>query len=156
METNAVSAAQLALNLGMVPQEEGGLVKEDHYPFDGPGRAGSGHAYYYFKPDVATQFHTLDCDEYWLYHAGDDLDVWLLHPTGKVEIRKFGASKGAAMCLYLKTGVAFAAKPVRPDAAGTMISAITIPRFSPDGFHLLDRDEVLRSWPETKAFFAAN
>ena len=116
METNAVSAAQLAENLGMVPQEEGGLVKEDHYPFDGPGRAGSGHAYYYFRPSVATQFHTLDCDEYWLYHAGDDLDVWLLDPTGKVEVRRFGASTGAVMCIDLKTGVAFAAKPVRPDA----------------------------------------
>ena len=57
------------------------------------------------------------------------------------------------LSLFFREGVAFAARPVRPDATGTMISAVTIPRFSPDGFHLLDQEEILRQWPQTKAFF---
>ncbi len=80
----------------------------------------------------------------------------MLHPSGQVEVQRFGTSKGAVLSLYFREGVAFAARPVRPDATGTMISAITIPRFSPDGFHLLDREQILRQWPETKAFYGEN
>ncbi|MBQ3374536.1 MAG: cupin domain-containing protein [Oscillospiraceae bacterium] len=153
MKTDAVDACKLAENLGMSPQEEGGLVKENHYPFEGPGRAGSGHAYYYFRPDVSTVFHTLDCDEYWVYHAGDDLEVWIIDPEGKLERRKFGTSDGAELCLYLKKGVAFAARPLEQVGKGTLISAITVPRFSYDGFHLLDQNQVIGLCPDAEAFF---
>ena len=61
------TAARFAESLGMLLQEEGGLVKENYYPYDGPGRAPSGHSYYYFRPDTPTLFHILDCDEYWAY-----------------------------------------------------------------------------------------
>ncbi len=153
MNNSTIDARKLAENLGMSPQEEGGLVREDHYPYDGPGRAGSGHAYYFFKADTPTVFHTLDCDEYWVFHAGADIEAWLVYPDGRLEVRKFGASEGAALCIYLKKGVAFAAKPLDPASKGTLISAITVPRFSEEGFHLMDQDEVISLCPEAKAYF---
>ena len=153
MNRKTADAAVLAERLGMSPQEEGGLVKENHYPSEGSGRPASGQAYYYFKPDVPTAFHTLDCDEYWVYHAGDDLEVWIIDPEGRAEIRRFGTSEGAELCIYLKKGVAFAARPVNPDSTGTMISAITVPRFTYEGFNLLDREQVISLCPKAKAFF---
>ena len=153
MQSDYLKAEALAKRLGMSPQEEGGLVKENHYPHTGLGRAASGQAYYYFKPNVPTQFHTLDCDEYWVYHAGRDLDVWIIDPKGRKEVLRFGISEGAALTVFFPKGVAFAAKPVGTAETGTLISAITVPRFSDDGIHLLEPEEVIRLCPEAKAFF---
>ena len=153
MKQEVMDAGKLAERLGMSPQEEGGMVKENHYPFAGPGRAESGQSYYYFKPNTPTTFHTLDCDEYWVYHAGANLEAWLIDPDGNLDIRQFGALDGAELCIYLKKGTAFAAKPVDPSSSGTLISAITVPRFSQQGFHLLDREQVTAMCPAAKAFF---
>ena len=153
MRSDYLKAEEIIENLGMKPQEEGGLVRENHYPFSGPGRAASGQAYYYFRPNVSTQFHTLDCDEYWVYHAGRDLEVWIIDPQGRKRILRFGSSKEAVLTVYLPKGVAFAAKPVGVAETGTLISAITVPRFSNDGIHLLEPEEVIRMCPEAKAFF---
>lgn len=147
------TAARFAESLGMLLQEEGGLVKENHYPYDGPGRAPSGHSYYYFRPDTPTLFHILDCDEYWAYHAGGDLEVWSVDPDGNLEIRKLGTSEGTEPCLYFRKGVAFAAKPCGPKREGTLTSLITVPRFSGSGLKLLEPEEVIRLCPAVRAFF---
>ena len=153
MKQDVMDAAKLAERLGMSPQEEGGLLKENHYPSAGPERAASGQSYYYFKPDVSTVFHTLDCDEYWVYHAGANLEVWLIDPDGNLEVRQFGALDGAELCIYVKKGTAFAAKPVDPSSGGTLITAITVPRFDQQGFQLLDRKQIITLCPAAKAFF---
>ena len=153
MKRDYLEAEKLAENLHMSLQEEGGMVKENHYPFPGPGRASSGQSYYYFRPNVPTQFHTLDCDEYWIYHAGRDLEAWIIDPEGNLEVRRFGTSPGADLCIYLKQGVAFAAKPIGTDDTGTLISAVTVPRFSDAGLHLQSKEDILRLCPAAKAFF---
>ncbi len=153
MKQEVMDAGKLAERLGMSPQEEGGMVKENHYPFAGPGRAESGQSYYYFKPNTPTVFHTLDCDEYWVYHAGANLEVWLIDPDGNLDIREFGALDGAELCIYLKKGPAFAAKQIDPSSCGTLISAITVPRFCQSGFNLLDREQVTAMCPAAKAFY---
>ena len=153
MKHEVPDVRKLAESLGMTLQEEGGMIKENHYPHKGPGRAGSGQSYYYFRPGVPTTFHTLDCDEYWVYHAGSTLEAWLIDPDGKLEIRNFGATDGADLCIYLKKGVAFAARPADPNSSGTLISAITVPRFSQEGFKLLEREQVIALCPDAKAFF---
>ena len=153
MKRDYLEAEKLAENLHMSLQEEGGLVRENHYPVPGPGRASSGQSYYYFRPNVPTQFHTLDCDEYWVYHAGRDLEAWIIDPEGNLDVRRFGASEGAELCVYLKQGVAFAAKPIGTADTGTLISAITVPRFSDAGLHLVSKEDILRLCPAARAFY---
>lgn len=37
---------------------------------------GSGSIYYFVAPGEITEFHRIDCDEYWCYNAGSPLEVW--------------------------------------------------------------------------------
>ena len=153
MKRYYTEAERLAENLDMSQQEEGGLIRENHYPSDGPGRPMSGQCYYYIRPDTSTLFHRLDCDEYWVYHAGRDVEVWIIDPEGRLEKRRLGVSEGAELCLFFPRGVAFAARYTDSDSTGTLISAITVPRFSNDGLQLLDREEIVRLCADAKYFF---
>lgn len=96
---------------------------------------------------------TLDCDEYWVYHAGRDLKVWIITPEGNLDIRSLGASESAELCVYLKQGVTFAARHSGTGDTGTLISAITVPRFSEAGLHLMPKDVILRRCPAARAFY---
>lgn len=149
-----ISALKIAENLGMVPQEEGGLVMENHYPNERPERAQSGQAYYFFKPNVPTEFHSIDCDEYWIFNAGDDLEVWTIDDKGNSTVRMLGMTEGAELCLYFKKGVIFAGKPTVKDSEGTMTTVITVPRYSNDGLRIFSKKEILKLCPAAESFFA--
>ena len=148
-----MKAKELASKFKMVPQKENGLVFEEQNKKGLLDRANSGHAYYYFKPKTPTKFHVIDCDEYWIYHGGDDLEVYEISPKGKLKIHMLGCSKKAKLCLFIKKGNITATKPLKNNVDGTFVSLITVPQFSPKGLQISSTKEIMRLCPEAKIFF---
>ena len=64
---------------------ENGLFKEVHYEDNTNERPASGSIYYYLQKDVKAKFHRIDCDEYWIYVSGEDLQIWMIDEEGKLK-----------------------------------------------------------------------
>lgn len=145
---------------GMKPHEENGSYAECHYPYEGSGRAASGSSYFYVPAGEKTHFHRIDCDEYWCYHGGTGLEVWIIDPDGQLTVKKFGLAPDAEPMLYFPKGVIFGSRSLDVDADfsvkapdGTFFCCITVPRFSYEGFELVEKDEVVRICPEAEKFW---
>ncbi len=137
----------------MKPHEENGSYAECHFRYDKEGRAPSGSSYFYVPAGEKTLFHRIDCDEYWCFNAGDALEVWIVNVNGTLEIKRLGLDKDCEQLLYFPRGVIFASRSLNKDGDGTFFTCITVPRFSYDGFELLEREEVTRICPETEEFY---
>lgn len=120
------------------------------------GRAASGVIYYHLGSSEFSDFHVLDSDEYWLWHAGTSLEIWMVDENGKLEIRKLGIEEGCNPCVLIKAGVVFGARHVPGECSdGTMVSCVTVPRFSYETYRILPKAEVTEKYPATEAFFEA-
>lgn len=153
MDKKIIGVDKLLEKYGMSPQEEGGLVVSKDYEHEGEGRAASGHAHYYFMPHTPTSFHIINCDEYWIYHAGNDLETWTISPNGELKIQKLGISDDAELSVFFKKGSAFASRPASESDEGTFVSLVTVPRYSDEGLRLLSEEEVIELCPDAKEFF---
>ena len=148
-------ADELALRFGLEPHMEGGSFVELDEPVpEGMGRAPSGVIYYHLGKDEFSDFHVLDSDEYWLWHAGTALEIWMIGEDGKLKICRLGIDDGCEPCVLLKAGVIFGARHLPGSCDdGTMVSCVTVPRFSYEHYRILPKAEITEKYPETKAFF---
>ena len=139
---------------GLEPHVEGGAFRELYR--DGrrsEGREASGVIYYYLGPEERADFHVLDSDEYWLYHGGSPLEIWMIEPEGGVRVETLGLEEGAQPCALVKGGVIFGARH-RPGAEdGTLVSCVTVPEFSYGQYRILSREEMLDAWPACESFW---
>lgn len=131
---------------------ENGIFIERHYESEKPGRADSGSIYYYVRPGEMTQFHRIDCDEYWCYNAGSPLEVWSVKDGG---LRKMvcGISEGAEPVIFLQRGEIFASRLPGDAPDGSFITCITVPRFTYEAFELFSREQITGMYPETEEFW---
>lgn len=148
----SISAESLMKRYNMEPHAENGCFVERHYEADPSKRAASGLIYYYVAPREITEFHRIDCDEYWCYTEGAPLLICTVDESGNVSTAKFGIEDDCEPVVYFPKGVIFASKSLS-DEEGTFLSCITVPRFSPAGFELFGRAEITAEYPETKSFF---
>lgn len=137
----------------MEEHPENGSFVEKHYIYEGPGRAESGSIYYYVAAGEKTEFHRIDCDEYWCYNAGATLDIWKVDLDGKISITKLGIEEGAVPFVYLGKGEIFASRHEIKPEEGTFVTCITVPRFSYDGFEMFTKEQMTDKYPETKKFY---
>ena len=93
-----MNTEELAKSFGMKVHEENGLFVERHYEHKGPERPASGSIYYFVDKDEKTEFHRIDCDEYWCYNSGSTIELWIIYPDGKLTIRKCGITEGGMAC----------------------------------------------------------
>lgn len=148
-----MTAYELMKRFSMEAHIENGAFIEKHYEDNSGKRALSGSIYYYVAPDELTEFHKIDCDEYWCYVEGSTLDVWIVDETGGVSVRKLGVEDGCEPFIYIRRGLIFASKHSQPCTDGTFITCITVPRFSYEGFTMLKKDEMLSKYPEVHKFY---
>lgn len=132
---------------------ENGAFAECNRPSTEPGRPASGAIYYYVAPDEYTKFHEIDCDEYWCYIQGSPLEIWQIDEVGKISISRLGVEDGCEPLMFFPRGVKFASRRFRREEEGTFLSCITVPRYREQGFILYEEEEIVRRYPETKAFF---
>lgn len=147
-----MTAKELAQRYHMAQHVENGAFAERHYESKEPGRAASGSIYYYVSPGERTEFHRIDCDEYWCYIAGEPLEVWAVDENGAVSMQLLGRDEGCEPVLYLRKGMIFASRS-RGTKDGTFLSCITVPRFETAGFELFSKEKMLRAYPQVKEFY---
>jgi len=133
--------------------DENGLFVECHYEAKGPGRPASGSIYYYVRPGERTQFHKIDCDEYWSFNAGSTLELWVIGLDGELSIKYCGVEEGAEPTLRFAAGEIFASRLSADAKDGTFITCITVPRFTYDGFQMFDKETMIKTYPETEEFW---
>ena len=136
------------------PHVEGGAFRELYR--DGrrsAGREASGVIYYYLGPEEHADFHVLDSDEYWLYHGGAPLEMWMIGPDGSARVELLGMEEGAQPCVLVKGGVIFGARHAAGAQDGTLVSCVTVPEFSYEPYRILSREEMLASYPASEAFW---
>ncbi|MDO5445579.1 MAG: cupin domain-containing protein [Eubacteriales bacterium] len=132
---------------------ENGLFVERHYLSDKTGRADSGSIYYYIAPGEITQFHRIDCDEYWCHNAGSDIEIWSFTPEGFLRKYILGTSENAEPLVFFRKGEIFASRLPEESPDGSFITCITVPRFSYDGFELIEKEKMLEMFPESSDFW---
>lgn len=150
-----MSIKDLVEKYDMKPHEENGRYHECHYLYDGEGRAPSGSSYFYLPPGEMTLFHRIDCDEYWCYNSGESLEVWSIDISGNLKIKKLGVDRDAEPVLFFPKGTVFGSRSINADGEGTFFTCITVPRFSYDGFEIVEKEDVLKICPEAEGFFMA-
>ena len=148
-----MTADGLMKKMGMKAHEENGAFLEAHYKHDGDGRAASGSIYYYVAADEYSEFHRIDCDEYWCYAEGSPLEVWMIDREGKLSIRLLGVEDGCEPMLYIPKGTIFASRHTGNCEDGTFLTCVTVPRFDYAGFTLIEKSEMLEKYPETVKFY---
>ncbi|MBQ3574879.1 MAG: cupin domain-containing protein [Clostridia bacterium] len=148
-------ADELAVRFQMEPHVEGGSFIELNDPVpEGMGRAPSGVIYYHLGSGEFSDFHVLDSDEYWLWHAGSTLELWLVDEDGGMCVRRLGIEDGAEPCILVKAGVIFGARHIAGAADGCFVSCVTSPRFSYEHYRILPKAEMIEKYPASEAFFA--
>ena len=155
-----MNAKDLASRYSMDAHVENGLFIENHYekseenlPAYNPDRAASGSIYYYVAPGELTEFHRIDCDEYWVYNEGSDIDLWVISTDGSLWVKRLGIGPGAEPCIRIAAGEIFASKLPGDAADGTFLTCITVPRFTYEGFEMIDKDSVLQIQPMCREFW---
>lgn len=153
---NAMRADELLARFRLEPHVEGGSFRElDAGEERFPGRAPSGVIYYYLGPQEHSEFHLLDSDEYWLWHAGSSLEIWTVDGDGELRTTRLGLNEGEEPCVLLHAGVIFGARHIPGTSDdGTLVSCVTVPRFSYEHYRILLREEMLEKYPGSAAFYA--
>ena len=148
-------ADELLARFRLEPHVEGGSFRElDAGEERFPGRAPSGAIYYYLGPQEHSEFHLLDSDEYWLWHAGSSLEIWTVGEDGEMRTCRLGLNEGEEPCVLLRAGVIFGARHIPGDADdGTLVSCVTAPRFSYEHYRILPKAEMLEKYPGSAAFY---
>lgn len=150
-----ITAESLAERFGLTAHVENGAFALRHYPSEEPGRPSSGAIYYYVAPEEYSKFHRLDCDEYWCYVKGSPLELWQFDEDGRLTVSMLGVGDGCEPLIWLRHGVTFGSRHRPGETEGTFLSCLTVPRFTYEGFVLVEDDEILRLYPAAKDFFSA-
>lgn len=82
-----VTAKELVKKYEMQKHEENGMFIECNDDINEDKRHPSGFIYYYVSPGEKTEFHKIDCDEYWSYNAGSTIELWVINLEGKLNIK---------------------------------------------------------------------
>ena len=136
-------AEYLIKTYNLQPHEEGGHFAEVYTaPFEKEGRSLAGSIYFLLDKGEVSRFHQIDCDEVWYFHEGCGLKITVLADGSKEELR-LGSDpeRGERAMVVVPAGSVFAAENL--DQQGyTFVSCMTTPKFSYDGFRLVNVDEA--------------
>ena len=149
-----MKASELAAQYSLDPHVEGGSFRElfrDHV--ENRKREAHGVIYYYLGEKEDSDFHHLDSDEYWLYHAGSTLEIWIVNDDGSLRVEKLGIEAGAQPCVLLKAGVTFGARHEAGATDGCLVSCVTVPEFTYENYRIVPKEEMLEKYPESAAFW---
>lgn len=143
---------QLISDLQLQKHPEGGWFSRVYsapYSLQNIDRAISGSIYFLLGKREVSHFHQIDCDEIWYYHKGCGLKIYLIYSDGQLhqEILGINIAKGEKPMVIIPKGAIFAAENIIIDDF-TLISCVTTPQFTFEGFKLFTQAELLKKYPE--------
>ena len=108
--SNRSLAQDLAQRYEMEQHEEGGAFVDLKGSRTFGKRDASGAIYYYLPVGQVSDFHVIDCEEYWAFAAGATLELWCVSPKGELSVRLLGVEDGADPLVCVPAGTVFAAR----------------------------------------------
>ena len=142
-------AEQIREAYGMGSHTEGGWFTEAfRTKTKGNERAGAGSIFFLLDGADVSHFHQLDCDELWFFHEGCGVRLVVLQ-DGRITEHLLGleTDKGQRAAVFVPRGAVFAAVNLDPESY-TLLSAVTSPAFTYEGFRLISQDELFKMDPE--------
>jgi predicted cupin superfamily sugar epimerase len=142
------------------PHPEGGYFKRTYTAktlldkeslgdvFEG-NRVISSAIYYLLTEGSFSAFHRIKSDELWHFYHGVALNIHVLYPNGKYELRKLGSSisNGESFQLTIEAGCWFASVPVNPDGF-SFVGCTVSPGFDFADFELAKYESLAQIYPE--------
>ena len=138
-------AEYLIQTYGLQPHEEGGHFAEVYTaPFEADGRPLAGSIYFLLDRGEMSRFHVIDCDEIWYFHEGCGMKITVLADVSKEEnLLGNDAERGERAMIVIPKGCVFGAENLDPEGY-SFVSCVTTPKFSYDGFRLVEEEEILK------------
>ena len=120
-----ITAKQLVERFALSPHPEGGYFKENYRcletipktflpkRFNGE-RSYSTAIYFLLEKGNFSAFHRIKSDECWHFYSGGSLNIYVIHPDGRLEVLTLGndISGNTAFQLVVPAGCWFASAPV--------------------------------------------
>ena len=136
--------------LGMEPHPEGSYFKENYKSSSKTSdRSLLTSVSILMKGNSKNHFHYLDGDEIWYFHEGDAIDVYLILLDGKLQHVRFGKNieAGEQLQIAIPGGTVFGAI-ADENVDFCLFGCAVAPGFEFDAFHLCDRADLLKRYPE--------
>ena len=164
-----MTAEEIIEHLGLSPMPlEGGYFKINYLSSEVlpagslPDRYSSnrqfGNAIYFLETtEQFSAMHTLITDEIYYHHIGDPLEMLLLYPDGRGEIKLLGndLAGGHRPQICVPRGTCHGSRPMPEGEWGySLVSASMAPGWSEDDLTFATRTELLKSHPEFKSYIA--
>jgi predicted cupin superfamily sugar epimerase len=151
---------QLIKQYDLQPHPEGGWYKETYKSkelipsnalperFSGD-RAFSTAIYFLLETGNFSAFHRIRSDECWHFYTGDPLLVYVIFPSGKLEIIELGNgfSRGALFQYIVPANCWFASRPA-PGSSFSFVGCTVAPGFEFADFELADAAELQKLYPK--------
>lgn len=144
--------------LDMIPHQEGGFFKEieasdDYIPVNATEadtrktRKLWTSIYFLLRDGEVSNFHRLKSDEMWYYHAGSSLTIYMISPEGELITRDLGLDLDRGECpqVLVPRGYIFGSAMNKEGFA--LVGCMVSPGFDFEDFELLNREELLKSYP---------
>ncbi|MFA8343959.1 MAG: cupin domain-containing protein [Rhodothermaceae bacterium] len=105
--------------------------------------------YFLIDGENVSNFHRLKSDEFWYFHCGSTIEVHIIYPDGKYEIKVMGLNftKDEVPSLLLPKGCWFGARLTDTSGFG-FVSCAVFPGFDFSDFELAKRDELTALYPQ--------
>lgn len=142
-----------SLNLDSHP--EGGFFKETYRSKEivinrnGSSRSVSTGIYFLIDSNSFSAFHKIESDEMWHFYAGVPLTVYIIKPSGNLEIMKIGKNiqNGEQLQGVVPAGSWFASKVSEPNQY-SLVGCTVAPGFDFKDFVLATREELSKEFPQ--------
>ena len=146
----------------LLPHPEGGWYKETYRsketipanslpsPFAGP-RSMSTAIYFLLEQGNFSTFHKIQSDECWHFYAGQTLEIFVLQPSGDIEIIRLGNNVEAGECFQyvVPANLWFASRPIAT-ADFCFVGCTVAPGFDFEDFELANAEDLIKQFPQHK------
>lgn len=125
------------------------LDKESLGAFFEGNRVISSAIYYLLSEGAFSAFHRIKSDELWHFYNGVALNIHVLHPNGRYELKKLGSaiSNGESFQLTIEAGCWFASVPDKPDGF-SFVGCTVSPGFDFADFELAKYESLAPIYPD--------
>jgi predicted cupin superfamily sugar epimerase len=148
------TAKEYIEQLQLIAHPEGGYYKETYRSsteIQTMGFAGKRNIttsiYFLLRDAEKSHLHRIKSDEQWYYHAGDVLEIIMLH-EGKLTIELLGANieHGESLHITVPAGAWFGSR-VKEKEGFVLVSCVVAPGFDFEDFELASYKKISREFP---------
>lgn len=113
------------------------------------GRSYATGIYFLIAPGMFSAFHRIRSDETWHFYAGGPLEIYVLCPEGRLEIKKLGVDldRGEAP-QHVVSARSWFASAVAPGASYSLVGCTVAPGFDFRDFELAERETLSAAYPD--------